>query len=346
MTLPNAAVFEVVLEDVSLADAPATEIAQTRLTSPGDPPITSTITNDAGKIVANHRYAVGARILVDGNPLFTTNSATLVITGGRRNKVDLLLRSFSAGQGPPASPTGKQSLESTYWRATELGSKATPTQDPRREAHLQFQAGGRVSGSDGCNRSTGTVQRTGDRITFGQMAGTQMACLNPSGTEGPFRDALKEATRFTITGDRLELFDTGGTRLAAFVASRQSSAPTPSASFAGTAWQLVKFQSSDDTVLTPDDRTKYTIEFASDGRLTARVDCNRGRGTWKSSGANQIEFGPLALTRAKCPPSSMHDQIVKQWGNIRSYVIQNGRLFLSLLADGGIYEFEPMSKAR
>ena len=269
MTLPNAAVFEVVLEDLSLAYAPATEIAQTRLASP-DPPITSTITNDAGKIVANHRHAVGARILVDGNPLFTTNSATLVITGGRRDKVDLLLRSFSAGQGPPASLTGKQSLESTYWRATELGSKATPTQDPRREAHLQFQAGGRVSGSDGCNRLTGTVQRTGDRITFGQMAGTQMACLNPSGTEGPFRDALKEATRFTITGDRLELFDTGGTRLAAFVASRQSSAPTPSASFAGTAWQLVKFQSSDDTVLTPDDHTKYTIEFSSDGRLTAR----------------------------------------------------------------------------
>ena len=346
MTVPNAAVFEAVLEDVSRADAPATEIAHTRLTSPANPPISFTITYDAGKILANHRYAVRARILVDGKALFTTDSATLVITPGRPNKVDLLLRRVSAGEGPPASPTGNQPLESTYWKATELGRKATPTEDPKREAHLQFQAGGRVSGSDGCNRLTGTVQRTGNRITFGQMAGTQMACLNPSGTERPFRDALKEATRFTITGDRLELFDRAGTRLAAFVANRQSSAPTPSASLAGTAWQLVKFQSSDDTVLTPDDRTKYTIEFASGGRLTARVDCNRGRGTWKSSGANQIVFGSLALTRAKCPPSSLHDQIVKQWGNIRSYVIQDGRLFLSLMADGGIYEFEPMSKAR
>lgn len=38
---------------------------------------------------------------------------------------------------------------------------------------------------------------------------------------------------------------------------------------------------------------------------------------------------------------SLHDQIVKQWGNIRSYVIKDGHLFLSLIADGGIYEFEP-----
>jgi para-nitrobenzyl esterase len=108
------------------------------------------------------------------------------------------------------------------------------------------------------------------------------------------------------------------------------------ADLAGTSWQLVKFQGGDDTTLTPDDRTKYTIEFAAGGQMTARVDCNRGRGEWTSGGPNRIEFGPLALTRAVCPPGSMHDQIVKQWGNIRSYVIRNGHLFLSLMADGGI----------
>jgi para-nitrobenzyl esterase len=39
----------------------------------------------------------------------------------------------------------------------------------------------------------------------------------------------------------------------------------------------------------------------------------------------------------------MHDRIVKDWGAIRSYVIKEGRLFLSLMADGGIYEFEPIA---
>ena len=79
-------------------------------------------------------------------------------------------------------------------------------------------------------------------------------------------------------------------------------APTPSQSAApnlgGTSWQLVKFQGSDDKTLTPDDKTKYTIQFNTDGVLSARIDCNRGRGTWKSSGASQLQLGPLALTRA------------------------------------------------
>ena len=59
------------------------------------------------------------------------------------------------------------------------------------------------------------------------------------------------------------------------------------------------------------------------------MDCNRGRGTWKSTGS-QLELGPLALTRAACPEGSLHDQIVKQWGSVRSFVIKDGHLFLSL----------------
>jgi para-nitrobenzyl esterase len=133
--------------------------------------------------------------------------------------------------------------------------------------------------------------------------------------------------------------------LYAFRAGIQASGSSPS-QLAGTSWQLVKFQGSDDTTLTPDDRTKYMIEFATSGNLNARIDCNRGRGTWKSSGTSQIQFGVLALTRAKCPPGSLHDQIVKQWPNVRSYVIKDGHLFLALMADGGIYEFEPTGKTK
>jgi para-nitrobenzyl esterase len=111
-------------------------------------------------------------------------------------------------------------------------------------------------------------------------------------------------------------------------------------SLAGTSWQLVKIQGSDDTVVVPDDKSKYTLAFAPDGSLSARIDCNRGRGTWKSSGPNQLELGPMALTRAMCPPGSLHDRMVRQLPFVRSYVIKDGRLFLSLMADGGIYEFE------
>jgi heat shock protein HslJ len=91
----------------------------------------------------------------------------------------------------------------------------------------------------------------------------------------------------------------------------------------GTSWRLVKFQGSDETTLKPDDPNKYTVTFNPDGQLSARIDCNRGRGTWKSSGP-RLELGPLALTRAACPPGSLHDRIVNQWPYMRSYVMKDG----------------------
>jgi membrane-bound inhibitor of C-type lysozyme len=47
-----------------------------------------------------------------------------------------------------------------------------------------------------------------------------------------------------------------------------------------------------------------------------------------------------------CPPESVHDRIVKDWVFVRSYTIKDGHLFLSLMADGGIYEFEPIGTSK
>jgi heat shock protein HslJ len=134
--------------------------------------------------------------------------------------------------------------------------------------------------------------------------------------------------------------------LAACGAFAQTPPPSAAPNLGGTSWRLVRFQGSDDKTLTPDDPAKYTIEFNTDGSLTARIDCNRGRGTWQSSGSSQLQLGPLALTRAMCPPGSLHDRIVKDWSFVRSYVIKDGHLFLSLMADGGIYEFAPIAEAK
>jgi heat shock protein HslJ len=125
-------------------------------------------------------------------------------------------------------------------------------------------------------------------------------------------------------------------------APQTEAGPAVRSDLGGTTWRLVKFEGGDETTLTPDDPARYTIAFQADGRLNARIDCNRGMGTWKSSGPPELEFGPLALTRVRCPPGSLHDQIVRQWPYVRSYVVRDGHLFMSLMADGGIYEFEPV----
>ena len=114
------------------------------------------------------------------------------------------------------------------------------------------------------------------------------------------------------------------------------------AGLAGTSWRLVEFRGGDDTVLTPDDKDRYTLAFAGDGRVNVRVDCNHGFATWKSDRPGQIKFGPMGLTRMMCPPAALSDNIVKQWEHVRSYVMKNGHLYLSLMTDGGTYEFEPL----
>ena len=122
-----------------------------------------------------------------------------------------------------------------------------------------------------------------------------------------------------------------------------ASVPQASPPLGGTSWQLVKFHGGDGRILTPDDKSKYTLAFGKDGNLSARIDCNRGRGSWTSPGPGQLRLGLLALTRAMCPPGSMHDQIIRQWPYVRSYIVKDGHLYLSLMADGGVHEFEPIA---
>jgi para-nitrobenzyl esterase len=114
-------------------------------------------------------------------------------------------------------------------------------------------------------------------------------------------------------------------------------APPPS--LGGTSWQLAAFRGGDGTVLKPDDGSRYTLGFSTDGVMSARIDCNRARAGWTSPAPGRLEFGPIAATRAACPPGSLHDQIMRQLPFVRSYVIRDGRLYLSLMADGGTYEF-------
>jgi len=127
-------------------------------------------------------------------------------------------------------------------------------------------------------------------------------------------------------------------------AGAQNRPPSAVRNLGGTSWQLVKLQGSDGQTLTPDDKAKYTVAFEANGDVSVRIDCNRGHGIWRSSGPNPLEFGPLALTRAMCRPAPLTDLIPKDWMYVRSYIFKDPHLFLSLMADAGTYEFEPMGR--
>ncbi len=132
---------------------------------------------------------------------------------------------------------------------------------------------------------------------------------------------------------------------AVVVSDGVSQAKDEAAELAGTSWRLVKIMGMDDSVSGPDDRSLYTLEFGEDGRAAMQADCNRGTGTWTSESPGTLQFGPVAATRAMCPPGSLSDKYLAQFEWVRSYVMKGGHLFLATMADGSIIEFEPTPAA-
>src|SRR5262245_58706769 len=98
------------------------------------------------------------------------------------------------------------SLENTYWKLTELGGKsiAVTRQEPHFILHSDTR---RVSGAGGCNRFIGGYRLDGDLLTFGQTAGTMMACGEEMETERAFFTALGQVRKARISGQQLELLE-------------------------------------------------------------------------------------------------------------------------------------------
>lgn len=123
-------------------------------------------------------------------------------------------------------------------------------------------------------------------------------------------------------------------------AAAEQSSPT----LGGTSWRLVKIMSMDDTTYTPRDPSRYTLSFGSDGTVSVQADCNSGNGIWASASEGQLEFAELILADSPCPTDSLKGQYERQFPWVRSYIVQDGHLFLSTMADGAIIEFEPVAQ--
>ncbi len=128
--------------------------------------------------------------------------------------------------------------------------------------------------------------------------------------------------------------------------------PPAGAALAGSAWELVAIQSMDDAqgTLRIADPAAFTLQLGTDGRAALMLDCNRGTASWQATPAGdgnsgQFAFGPVAGTRALCPPPHLDECIVRDLAYVRGYLLRDGKLYLSLMADGGIYEWRPRAAA-
>jgi heat shock protein HslJ len=104
-----------------------------------------------------------------------------------------------------------ESVENTYWKLTQLNGTAIVAAGRQREPHFVLHPeSGRVTGSGGCNRITGTYHLEGDRLSFGPLAGTMMSCHAGMEAERNFLGTLQKGGRARVASQRLELLDGSG----------------------------------------------------------------------------------------------------------------------------------------
>lgn len=192
------------------------------------------------------------------------------------------------------------SLDHTAWTLAALPGTALPIGPT---ATLSFE-GGRMQGSDGCNRWGAPYVATDGKLQVtGPMVGTQMACPEPAASLAlAYHAALSTARGYRLAGAEgartLELTDATGATVARFAAQ--------AVALAGTAWTVGGYNNGRQAVVSVETGTTLTLQFGADGRVSGMGGCNAFTGAYTVDG-DRLAIGPLAATRKACmqPPTVM-----------------------------------------
>jgi heat shock protein HslJ len=96
--------------------------------------------------------------------------------------------------------------------------------------------------------------------------------------------------------------------------------------------------------ITVDDPAKYTLEFLPDGTYRILADCNHGSGAYTVDG-NRLTLMPGPITLAACGPASLDTQFLSHLGDVVTYVLEDGKLYLNLKMDAGDMVFSSEAAA-
>lgn len=112
--------------------------------------------------------------------------------------------------GACATPPAPATLTGPEWRLESIAGAA-----PARPSTLRFEEG-RLAGRGPCNNYGGSWRMEGGQLRTGALIATRMACPEPAmGQEGVLLRLIETGRIARLTGDRLELVGSDGTRLVA-----------------------------------------------------------------------------------------------------------------------------------
>lgn len=112
----------------------------------------------------------------------------------------------------------------------------------------------------------------------------------------------------------------------------------------GPTWHLMEIETGNSSAfLTSEQQAVHTLTFGEDSSLRMQLDCNRGTADWTSGEANgitTISIGPVASTRAFCPPPSYGEDLAATLPSTRNYSMANDGKNLIIGTGQIVYIFE------
>jgi heat shock protein HslJ len=123
-----------------------------------------------------------------------------------------LILSSCAGTG-----AAQPDLNGTSWTLTHIQGKPVLTDT---QPDIRFD-NGQASGAGSCNGFGGDYTVSGNKLTFGALMSTMMACMPQEvmDQEQAYFSALSATASYRVDGSRLTLLDAAGNVLAEFTAA-------------------------------------------------------------------------------------------------------------------------------
>ncbi len=132
---------------------------------------------------------------------------------------------------------------------------------------------------------------------------TLMACEESIMTQaGDYTSALRKASKFYITDNRLHLLDENGNSLAIFEAQSQE--------LAGTSWlaTFVNTESSDGAVTSSSiQAAQQTMLFSNDSKISGNAGCNNYFANYEVEG-NKLSLSAIGSTKMFCGEGLMAEE--------------------------------------
>jgi heat shock protein HslJ len=204
-----------------------------------------------------------------------------------------LISACSAGPGTGGT------VEGTHWVLDSYDQDGSLTILPESMyADAEFGSS-RVTGFSGCNEFTGLYRAGGRTLLISDLSGTLMACDEATMTfEQRYTTLLQESRFYSVRGNRLTIFGSGGVTALVFDAA-------PRNPLLG-KWVVDSYATTPGTVVAVAKGTQLDVAF----QLTSvggSAGCNAYSGVYGTNG-NVVRIGRLATTNMACDAAVMDQE--------------------------------------